>query len=78
MATFENQTNLPLAGDILDDFYTIFREMYSKVKPIVLDCLTKNVIVSFFSICTNHGITLMGRGGGATHPPHKHLLISIG
>lgn len=35
MTTFENQKNLPLAGDILDDLSIIFREMYSKVMTII-------------------------------------------
>lgn len=29
--SFETQSNMPLAGDILDDFVTILRGMFSKV-----------------------------------------------
>lgn len=32
MTSFEHTNNLPLAGDILDDFAIIFRELLNKVK----------------------------------------------
>lgn len=31
MTTFEHTNNLPLAGDILDDFAIIYRELLNKV-----------------------------------------------
>lgn len=38
MTTFEHTNNLPLAGDILDDFAIIFRELLNKVYTSVCNC----------------------------------------